>query len=133
MKTRSSSARAEPSIVPDAPDAQAPVADEADASPTAEPTPKGPSESEGSGDEPRSPDPLDHDGDGRKGGATPAPERQPLVVLRDDPGRGLIAGEVVTVAPADAAALLMDDVCRNATDQDVDLAAPRIRPWSPAI
>jgi hypothetical protein len=132
MKTRTPSAAAEPSTASETPDVVQPLADQAEESPTGGPASDGPPASEGSGDEPGSRDPLDHDADGRMGGATPAPEVQHLVVLVDDAARGVTAGEVLAVSPADAGALLMADVARNATPQEVELASPRIRPWAPA-
>ena len=115
MKVRQPSAPAEPSTLSEPPVVEPAV----------------PPESTDAAHEPGSRDPLDHDADGRRGGAAPAPECQALVVLKDDPDRGLLAGEVVTVSPADAGPLLTDDVCRTATEQDVALAAPRVRAWSP--
>ena len=79
--------------------------------------------------EPGSSDPLDHDGDGRKGGVAPAPEVTHLVVLESDAKRGLTAGEVIAVADADVKPLLADDTCRSATAAEVELAQPRIRMW----
>ena len=76
-------------------------------------------------------DPLDHDGDGRKGGAAPPPAVAHLVVLSDDPARGLVHGEVIATADAHVKGLLADDVVRAATDTEVELAQPRVRPWSP--
>ena len=85
-----------------------------------------------SGGEPGSHDPLDHDRDGRKGGAAPAPVVTHLVVLQDDAKRGLTHGEVIAVAETDMKGLLADDVCRTATPAEVELAQPRVRPWAHA-
>lgn len=82
--------------------------------------------------EPGSRDPLDHDGDGRKGGLAPAPDLTHLVVLKSHAKRGLTAGEVIAVADAEVKPLLADDTCRSATSVEVDLAQPRIRLWPPA-
>lgn len=79
--------------------------------------------------EPGSSDPLDHDGDGRKGGVAPPPEVTHLVVLENDAKRGLTAGEVIAVADADVKGLFADDTCRSATAAEVELAQPRIRVW----
>lgn len=81
---------------------------------------------------PPSPDALDHDGDGRKGGVAPAPALTHLVVLKHDEVRGLTAGEVIAVEDAQVKPLLAADVCRSATETDVSLAQPRVRRWAPA-
>lgn len=93
--------------------------DDADTPPTAD----------GAGSEPGSRDPLDHDGDGRKGGLAAPPEVTHLVVLESDERRGLTAGEVIAVADADVKPLLADDLCRSATPDEVELAQPRVRVW----
>lgn len=73
---------------------------------------------------------LDHDQDGEAGGAAPAPRHQHLVVIKGSKSRGLTHGEVIAVAPDDAKELLAKNVARTATDQDVELAQPRIRVWT---
>lgn len=77
------------------------------------------------------PHPLDHDGDGRPGGSAPPPAVTHLVVTRDDPARGLSHGAVIAVADADVKALFAADVARAATAEEVELAQPRVRAWSP--
>lgn len=84
------------------------------------------------GGEPGSHDPLDHDRNGRKGGAAPAPAVTHLVVLKEDADRALTHGEVIAVPDADVKGLLADDVCRAATPAEVELAQPRVRPWAHA-
>jgi hypothetical protein len=79
--------------------------------------------------EPRSQDPLDHDGDGKKGGSAPAPVVTWLVVQRDDIARGLTQGEVIGVTDPASVDQLPDDLCRPATAAEVELAQPRIRLW----
>lgn len=76
------------------------------------------------------PDPLDHDGNGHKGGSAAPPERQPLVITADAADRGLVRGEVILVTPAAARTLLHADVARTATDTEVELAQPRVRFWN---
>jgi hypothetical protein len=88
---------------------------------------------EASAGAPQTRDALDHDGDGRKGGVAPAPALSHLVVLKDEPARGLQAGEVIAVEDPHVKDLLADDVCRSATETDVSLAQPRVRRWAPAI
>lgn len=75
--------------------------------------------------------PLDHDGDGRPGGSAPPPAVTHLVVTRAAPDRGLSHGEVIAVADADVKALFAADVARAATADEVELAQPRVRAWSP--
>lgn len=75
--------------------------------------------------------PLDHDGDGRKGGVHPIPEVTHLVVIKSDAKRGLTHGEVIGTADANVKALLSAGTARNATDEEVELAQPRVRIWSP--
>lgn len=75
--------------------------------------------------------PLDHDGDGRKGGVHAPPEITYLVVLTADPDRGLNHGDVIGVADRDVKALLAGDIARAASDDEVELAQPRVRAWSP--
>jgi hypothetical protein len=132
MKIRTPSAVAEPSTVSETHEVLQPAV-----SPTVDGSTKEPSTEDAptaghSQDEPGSRDPRDHDADGRMGGVAPAPEIQHLVVLTEDGDRGLSAGEVLAVSPVDAGPLLMADVARNATAQEVELASPRIRPWTPA-
>lgn len=76
-------------------------------------------------------DPLDHDGDGRKGGTAPPPAVTHLVVVKDDAARGLTHGEVIAVADSAVRTLLHEEVARAATATEVELAQPRVRPWSP--
>lgn len=83
-------------------------------------------------DEPGSRDALDHDNNGAKGGVAPPPETTWLVVLKDHKGHGLSRGEVIGVADADVKPLLANNTARSATDQEVELAQPRTRLWSPA-
>ncbi|HZV85407.1 MAG TPA: hypothetical protein VFF48_10525 [Brevundimonas sp.] len=73
---------------------------------------------------------LDHDADGEPGGSAPAPRHQHLVVIKDSKSRALTHGEVIAVTPDDAKDLLAKNVARTATDQDVELAQPRIRVWT---
>lgn len=73
---------------------------------------------------------LDHDHNGAPGGAAPTARQQHLVVLRDSKTRGLQHGEVILATPEDAKDLLHKDVVRTATDQDIELAQPRIRVWT---
>lgn len=75
-------------------------------------------------------DPLDHDGDSRTGGAAPTPPVQHLAVIRDDPERGLTHGQVIAVSDQDAKLLLANDSVRVATDIEVELAQPFVRPWA---
>ena len=75
--------------------------------------------------------PLDHDGNGRKGGVAPALSAQHLVVTRDDVGRGLTHGEVISASRGDVKALLASGHVRNATEAEVELAQPRVRHWTP--
>jgi hypothetical protein len=81
------------------------------------------------GHEPRSHDPLDHDGDGKKGGVAPPPPVTWLVVQRDDHALGLTQGEVIGLTDPAALDLLPDDLCRPATAAEVELAQPRVRLW----
>lgn len=69
-------------------------------------------------------DPLDHDGDGAKGGVAPIPAVQHLVVTKTDAKRAITHGEVIGVDDAEARALLKADVARVATDEEVELAQP---------
>lgn len=137
MKIRTPSAAAEPSTLPETPDVMQPAVSPAgeelmDELPAEDPPTAERPEGDGQEDESVSRDPRDHDADGRMGGVAPIPEIQHLVVLTDDGDRGLSAGEVLAVSPVDAGPLLMSDVARNATAQEVELASPRIRPWAPA-
>lgn len=91
-----------------------------------------PETSPAAGGEPGSRDPLDHDNNGRKGGAAPAPTVTHLVVLQDAAERGLKSGEVIAVADADVKGLLTADICRAATPAEIELAQPRVRPWAQA-
>ena len=75
-------------------------------------------------------DPLDHDGDGRKGGVTPVPAIQHLAVIQDDPERRLVHGQVIGVSDHDATLLLATDSVRVATDIEVELAQPFVRLWT---
>lgn len=72
-------------------------------------------------------DPLDHDGDRRKGGSAPTPERQHLVMLEDSPAHGVRAGEVVSAPAGLVRELLAGEQARNATDAEVERAQPRVR------
>ena len=81
-------------------------------------------------DEPGSRDALDHDNNGTKGGVAPPPKTTWLVVLKDHKGHGLNRGEVIGVADADVKPLLANNTARSATDQEVELAQPRIRLWA---
>lgn len=69
-------------------------------------------------------DPLDHDGDARKGGVAPIPAVQHLVVTKSDKKRGITHGEVIGVSDAEARALLHADVARVATEDEIELAQP---------
>lgn len=75
-------------------------------------------------------DALDHDGNGRKGGIAPVPLIQHLAVIKDDPKRGLVHGDVIGVSDADAKTLLATDHVRVATDVEVELAQPFVRIWT---
>jgi hypothetical protein len=75
-------------------------------------------------------DPLDHDGDGRKGGAAPVPAVQHLAVVKDDAEHGLSHGQVIGVSDDDAKLLLATDSVRVATDVEVELAQPFVRLWT---
>lgn len=75
-------------------------------------------------------DPLDHDGDGRKGGVAPVAPVQHLVVTHDDLGRGLVQGRVIAVSDADAKLLLATDHVRVAADVEVELAQPFVHSWT---
>lgn len=75
-------------------------------------------------------DPLDHDGDGRKGGVAPVPAVQHLAVTQDDPDRRLIHGQVIAVSDADAKLLLASESVRVATDVEVELAQPFVHSWT---
>lgn len=77
--------------------------------------------------EPEIRDPLDHDGDGKKGGSAPPAARTHLVVLKDDAKRGLSHGEVIAAEDAAAKELLTAELVRNATPAEVELAQPRVR------
>ncbi|ASE39136.1 hypothetical protein [Brevundimonas vesicularis] len=75
-------------------------------------------------------DALDHDGNGRKGGIAPIPPVQHLAVVKDDPKRGLVHGDVIGVSDADAKTLLATEHVRVATDVEVELAQPFVRIWT---
>lgn len=77
--------------------------------------------------DPAAPHPLDHDGDGRPGGVAPPPAIQHLVILADDPERGLSRGDVVGAADGLVRGLLKAKAARLATADEVDLAQPRVR------
>lgn len=75
-------------------------------------------------------DPLDHDGDGRKGGVAPVPAVQHLAVIKDDAERRLVHGQVIAVSDAGAKLLLATDCVRVATDVEVELAQPFVHSWT---
>lgn len=75
-------------------------------------------------------DPLDHDGDGRKGGFAPVPAVPHLAVIKDDAERRLVHGQVIAVSDADAKVLLATDHVRVATDVEVELAQPFVHSWT---
>lgn len=102
-------------------------------SPTTDPSPDEDLDQNGPSPEPSGDDkdPLDHDGDGRKGGSAPAPEVTHLVVIKSDTALGLSHGEVVGTADAHVKDLLAANVARAATETEVELAQPRVRLWSP--
>jgi len=76
------------------------------------------------------PDALDHDHDGRKGGSAPTPELVHAVVVKADEDRGLVHGEVIATTDAEVKRLIHAHVVRPATDDEVQLAQPRVRLWT---
>lgn len=102
------------------------------ASETAKAAPKAKAASSKSPRRPKASKPhaLDHDGDSRKGGARAAPALQHLVAVKTVAKHGVTHGEVIAATPAEAKALLKANAVRTATDQEIELAQPRVRRWT---